>query len=191
MKQIALYARVSTGRQRTDPQLRELRRYAKARKWKVVGEYVDRGQSGAKDSRPELNRLMDDLYKGKAEGVLVWKFDRFARSLRHLVVTLEDFRERGIGFASMTENIDVETSMGRAMFGMIGAMAQLERDLISERVKVGLASARAKGQALGRPRVKVDVKGLVRLSRTKGVREIARQTGLSPATVSRRLNEGR
>ena len=188
MKQVAIYARVSTERQKTDPQLRDLRIFAKSRGWQVKDEYIDRGESGTKVSRPELNRLMDDVREGRVDGVLVWKFDRFARSLHHLVVTLQEFNERGIGFISYQENIDLSTSMGRAMYGIIGAMAQLERDMISERVKAGLASARAKGQRLGRPRVEIDVERVRKLAETKSVREVAREVGTSPATVWRMVS---
>lgn len=130
---------------------------------------------------------MDDARKGKFEGVLVWRFDRFARSLKHLVNTLAEFEDRGVGFVSYQENLDLSTSTGKAMFGIIGAMAQLERDIITERVKAGLETARAQGIKLGRPRVDIDVDQVVRLSKKLSVREVAKKTGYSASSVWRAL----
>ena len=185
MKQVAIYVRVSTGMQSPQLQLRDLRKFAKSSRWRIFREYVDRGESGTSSSHPELNQLMDDARKGKFEGVLVWRFDRFARSLKHLVNTLAEFEDRGVGFVSYQENLDLSTSMGKAMFGIIGAMAQMERDIIAERVKAGLETARAQGKKLGRPRVDVDVDRIMRLSEKSSVREIAKKTGYSPSTVWR------
>jgi len=135
MKRIAIYARVSTNDQSTDPQLLDLRRYVADRSWESFKEYVDEGVSGTKDSRPALNQLMDDARKKKFDVVLVWRFDRFARSTRHLINALEEFKNLGIDFVSYQENIDTSSPLGSAIFTIISAVAQLERDIIAERVK--------------------------------------------------------
>jgi len=150
----ALYARVSTvnGQQDPEMQLRELREYAVRRGLEMTGEYVDHGVSGAKDSRPALNRLMADAKQRKFDILLVWKLDRFARSLKHLVNALAEFEALGIAFVSLRDNLDLTTPSGRLMFQIIGAMAEFERALIQERVRAGLRNAVAKGKRLGRPR---------------------------------------
>jgi DNA invertase Pin-like site-specific DNA recombinase len=125
-RRVALYARVSTNDQRADLQLHDLRRLAEQRGWKVVGEYIDEGYSGTKDRRPALDKLMADSRKGRFDVVAVWRFDRWARSVRHLVVTLDDFRERGIDFVSVNDGIDTSTAAGRMVFAVIAAMAAYE-----------------------------------------------------------------
>ena len=149
-KRIALYARVSTSNGQQDPemQLRALREYAERRNLTIVGEYIDR-MTGSKDSRPSLNRLMADAGQRKFDAVLVWKLDRFGRSLRHLVNTLAELEARGLTFISLRDNLDLSTPSGRLMFQIIGAMAEFERSLIQERVKAGLRNAKAKGRRLG------------------------------------------
>jgi DNA invertase Pin-like site-specific DNA recombinase len=151
-KRVALYGRVSTNNGQ-DPamQIRELREYCKHRGWKVHDEYIDRGISGAKDSRPELDRLMNDAHRRKFDVIAVWKFDRFARSVSHLLRALETFRSLGIEFVSLSEAVDTTTPAGKMMFTVLGAVAELERSLIGERVRAGLRNAKAKGKRLGRP----------------------------------------
>src|SRR5271168_657903 len=152
---IAIYARVSTKNgQDPEMQLAELREYIRNRKWKIAGEYVDKGISGASDSRPELNRLMADANRRRFDVVAVWKFDRFARSVSHLLRALETFRSLGIEFISVSESIDTSTPAGKMVFTVLGAVAELERSLIGERVKAGLRNAKAKGKKLGRPALK-------------------------------------
>src|SRR5271168_1659596 len=154
---IAIYARVSTKNgQDPEMQLTELREYIRNRRWKIAGEYVDRGISGASDSRPELNRLMADANRRRFDVVVVWKFDRFARSVSHLLRALETFRALGIEFVSLSESIDTSTPTGKMVFTVLGAVAELERSLIAERVRAGLRNPRSKGKRLGRPRVPVD-----------------------------------
>jgi DNA invertase Pin-like site-specific DNA recombinase len=155
---VAIYARVSTTNHGQDVSLqtRELRQFAEARGWKLADEYVDAGVSGSKDSRPELNRLMADAKRRRFDVVLVWKLDRFGRSLRHLVNALAEFESLGIAFVSLSDNLDLSTASGRLMFNIIGAMAEFERELIRERVKAGMKNAKAKGARIGRPRVAVD-----------------------------------
>src|SRR5436853_7897378 len=134
---VGIYARVSTliG-QSPEMQLTELREYASRRGWEIFGEYVDSGISGSKESRPELNRLMSDAHQRKIDAVLVWKIDRFGRSLKHLVNSLADLSAYGVAFISLRDNLDLSTPSGRLMFQMIGAMAEFERSLIQERVDV-------------------------------------------------------
>jgi DNA invertase Pin-like site-specific DNA recombinase len=182
----ALYARVSTNGhgQTVEPQLLELREYCERRGWQIVGEYLDEGISGAKDSRPELNRLVADAHKRRFDAVIVWKFDRFARSVSHLLRALETFNALGIAFVSLSEQIDTTTPTGRMIFTVLGAVAELERSLIAERVRAGLRNARAKGKRLGRPRVAVDAVRIAAL-RAQGLSwpAVARQMGLSVGTV--------
>ncbi len=181
---VALYARVSTTDKGQDPevQLVPLREYTQARGWTIYQEYVDQGVSGAKERRPALDQLSADAKRRLFDAVLVWRFDRFARSTRHLVNALHEFRHLGIAFVSYQENLDTSSPMGEAMFTIIGAMAQLERDITRERVKAGVARARARGKQLGRPR-KVFHRDHVEQLRSQGLsyREIGKQLGISPA----------
>jgi DNA invertase Pin-like site-specific DNA recombinase len=183
---VAIYVRVSTTVQDAGLQTRELRQFAEARGWKLADEYVDTGVSGAKDSRPELNRLMADAKRRRFDVVLVWKLDRFGRSLRHLVNALAEFESLGIAFVSLSDNLDLSTASGRLMFNIIGAMAEFERELIQERVKAGIRNARAKGRRIGRPRVAVDVARIAAL-RASGLswRTIERELGISVRTARR------
>jgi DNA invertase Pin-like site-specific DNA recombinase len=152
---IAIYARVSTKNgQDPEMQLAELREYIRSRKWNIVGEYVDRGISGASDSRPELNRLMADANRRRFDVVAVWKFDRFAPSVSHLLRALETFRALGIEFVSLSENIDTSTPTGKMVFTVLASVSELERSLIGERVRAGIRNAKARGTRLGRPPLK-------------------------------------
>jgi DNA invertase Pin-like site-specific DNA recombinase len=146
---VGLYARVSTRRQDAEMQIRELRLYCKRRGWKVAGEYVDHGISGAIDSRPELDRLMRDCRKRFLSAVVVFRYDRFARSLRHLVNALSEFNCLGIDFISLHEGVDTSTPNGRLVFGIFASISEFERELISQRIRSGLDAARARGP-LGR-----------------------------------------
>lgn len=184
----ALYARVSTSGhgQTVEPQLLELREYCERRGWQIVGEYLDEGISGAKDSRPQLDRMMKDAIHRKFDTVIVWKFDRFARSVSHLLRALETFSALGVAFVSLSEQIDTTTPTGKMIFTVLGAVAELERSLIAERVRAGLRNARAKGKRLGRPRVAVDAARIAAL-RASGASwpNIAKQLGVSVGTVWR------
>jgi DNA invertase Pin-like site-specific DNA recombinase len=153
---VGVYARVSTSEQNSENQLIDLRRYAEQRGWKLQKEYVDHGVSGAKDSRPALDALMQDARRRKLDVVLVVKFDRFARSARHLLNALDEFRSLGIDFCSLYDAVDTTTPYGKAMFTIAGAMAELERELIRQRVRNGVQKARERGKRLGRPRLYVD-----------------------------------
>lgn len=153
----AIYARVSTTHgQDVGMQTRELHEFAARRGWTVAGEYVDSGISGSKERRPRLDALMADAGRRKFDCVLVYRYDRFARSLRHLVNALEQFRALGIEFVSLHEGVDTSTPNGRLIFGIFASIAEFERELIRDRVKSGLRNARAKGKTLGRPRKTLD-----------------------------------
>jgi DNA invertase Pin-like site-specific DNA recombinase len=188
---VALYARVSTHNGQQDPevQLRELREYCASRGCEICGEYVDH-LSGAKDKRPALARLMAEAHRRRFDAVVVWKFDRFARSVSHLLRALETFRSLGIEFVSLSEQVDTSTPMGKLVFTVLGAVAELERSLIVERVKAGLRNARAKGRRLGRPRVSVSIVKIREL-RAEGLtlRDIAKRCRVSKTTVIRTLNQ--
>ena len=187
---VATYARVSTKNNGQDPetQLLALREYAQARKLEVFSEYTDIGISGSKDSRPALNRLMADARKRRFDTVLVARFDRFARSTRHLVLALEEFNALGVDFISLSESVDTSTPMGKMVYTVIAAVAELERSLIRERVVMGLQRAKAQGKKLGRPKVEASEHQLLQLcEQGMSSRQIAKQLGLSPSTVLRRL----
>ena len=189
---VGLYGRVSTTDKGQDPelQLKDLRTYANARGWKVFGEYVDKGESGAKDRRPQLDRLMEDARKRRIDGILVWKLDRFGRSLKSLVTTLEELRALGIQFVSYTENLDFSTPAGRAMANLIGVFAEFERDLIRERVRAGIQNAKSKGIRVGRrPLIDKRLLGTVRDMKGRGmsIRGISRELGLSKSLVHKTL----
>jgi DNA invertase Pin-like site-specific DNA recombinase len=189
---VAIYARVSTANgQSPEMQLSDLREYASRCGWKVFAEYVDNGVSGAKESRPELNRLMADAHRRHIDVVLCWKVDRFGRSLKHLVNSLADLDSYGIAFVSLRDNLDLSTPSGRLMFQIIGAMAEFERSLIQERVRAGLRNAKLKGKTLGRPKRIVNRDEMMRL-RAMGAsyRQIATEVGASPGTVRTRLLVG-
>jgi len=183
---VAIYARVSTLDQNPEMQLAALREYAVRRGLEIVEEYVDCGVSGTKDRRPALDRLIHGARQRQFDVVLVWKFDRFARSVHHLIEALEEFRSLGIQFISYTEAIDTTTALGQAMFTIISAIAALERDLIVERVRAGMARAKAQGKRLGRPRANVDA-AEVRALRAQGrsLKQVADQFGISKTTVIR------
>jgi DNA invertase Pin-like site-specific DNA recombinase len=181
---VAIYARVSTNDQRADLQLDALRQLAEQRGWTIYEEYVDAGYSGRKDRRPALDRLMADARKGKFHIAAVWRFDRFGRSLRHLVTALDEFHDLGIQFVSTQDGIDTGTATGRLMFAVVGAMAQFEAELVRERTIAGLGAARRRGVRLGRRPVRVDVERAREL-RGQGLsyRQLAVELGASVGTV--------
>ncbi len=188
----AIYARVSTANNGQDPsmQTRELREYCERRGWTVAGEYVDIGISGTKETRPELDRLMADAHRRRFDIVAVWKFDRMARSVSHLLRVLETFGSLGIHFVSLSEAIDTATPAGKMVFTVLGAVAELERSLIVERVRAGLRNAKAKGKHLGRPRVAVDVARIAALrAQGRSWPQIAEQLGVGVGTAYRAYQE--
>jgi DNA invertase Pin-like site-specific DNA recombinase len=145
----AVYARVSTLDQEPENQLQEIRRYAQARGWAAV-EYVDRGVSGAKDRRPALDQMLADAKRRKFDVVVCWRLDRLGRNLKHLISLLDELQALGVAFVSLAEGIDATTPAGKLQMHILGAIAEFERDRIRERVRAGLARARAQGQRLGR-----------------------------------------
>lgn len=187
-KRVAVYVRVSTKDQSVDMQLNDLKRYSKERGLSIFKIYEDNGISGTKETRPALNELMNDAKKKKFDIVLVWRFDRFARSTKHLVTALHEFRHLGIDFISFQENIDTSSPLGEAIFTIISAMSTLERDIIAERVKGGLRKARAKGKRLGRPKNIVDTDKVIEYRKqNKSIRQIASELNLSKGAVQRTL----
>jgi DNA invertase Pin-like site-specific DNA recombinase len=186
---VALYTRVSTLDQSVEMQSSDLRRYCDQRGFEVYKEYSDQGISGTKDKRPGLDELMADARKRKFDAVLCWRFDRFARSTKHLIISLEEFRNLGIDFISYQENIDTASPLGKAMFTIVSAIAELERNILLERVRAGLKRAKENGAILGRPkRLDLDVKELQKM-RKKGLsfRQIAKQVKACPGTVYKSL----
>ena len=150
-------------------QLSDLRTYAGARGWKIFKEYIDIGRSGSKEQRPAFIRLMEDAKKRKVDIILVWRLDRFGRSLKHLIVSLDELRTLGEGFVSYKESLDFTTPTGRLMFHLLAAFSEFEKEVIKERVRAGLAHAKAKGRRLGR-RPKIDT----RLLGTNPLKSLAR-----------------
>jgi len=188
---VARYLRVSKLDQ--DPQLQddETAHLATARGWQVVDTYVDHGVSGTRERRPQLDRLLRDARKRRFDAVLVWRSDRLFRSLRHMVGTIEELTELGIGFVSAREPFDTTTPTGKLMLHLVAAFAEFERAVLIERVRAGLAVARRRGKRLGRPRVRVDVERALQL-RAAGVslRAVARTLGCGLATLCRALEHG-
>lgn len=185
MKRAAIYTRVSTGEQNADLQTRELPEFCQRRGWHLAETYSD-VMTGAKDKRPALDRLMADARRGKFDVVAVWRFDRFARSTSHLLRALEEFASLGIDFVSLTEAIDTSTPAGRMVFTVLGAVAELERSIIRERVIAGQRAAKSRGVKFGRPVVAVNT-AQVRKLRDNGLswRAIAAQTGMTKDTLRR------
>ena len=187
----AIYARVSTRNgQSPQMQLEELRAYCTRRGWEIAGEFVDNGISGARECRPALDRLLADCRKRLVDAVIVYRYDRFARSLRQLVNALEEFRTLGIDFISLHEGVDTSTPNGRLVFGIFASIAEFERELIRERVRSGIAAAKAKGKRLGRPRAAVDVSRIATLrAQGRSWRVIADELGIGKGTVQRAFQE--
>jgi DNA invertase Pin-like site-specific DNA recombinase len=185
-KKTALYCRVSTGNQSTglEAQVRALREYCNRNNITDYLIYEDENQSGVKHSRPALDRMMRDVREGLIDKVIVYSFSRYARSVTHLLRALEEFKKLSVGFVSITESIDTNTPLGSAVFTILGAVAQLERDLIAERVRNGLANAKAKGVRIGR--LKTRDSDLIRKLKARGMtyRQIAQIAGCSPGAVS-------
>jgi DNA invertase Pin-like site-specific DNA recombinase len=185
----AVYARVSTFDQEPENQLQELRRYVEARGWSGV-EYVDRGVSGTKDRRPALDQLVADAKRRRFDLLVCWRLDRLGRNLRHLITLLDDLQALGIGFVTLGEGIDTTSPAGRLQMAVLAAIAAFERDRIAERVRAGLARAKAQGVRLGRPRRRIDSE---RLATVAGLseREAARRLGIPRSTLQRWLAQNR
>jgi DNA invertase Pin-like site-specific DNA recombinase len=189
---VAIYYRVSTADQSHDAQIRELREYASRRGLQITDEYLDTA-SGAKKSRPELDRMLKDVRSRKVDIVLVWTFDRFARSTSHLLSTLEEFQALGIDFVSYSQQIDTTTPAGKLTFTVLAAIAEFEREMIRERVGSGMAAAKAKGKRIGRRRIPMAKQNRVRRLRSEGMsfRKIAAELGISVGTAAGYAKERR
>ena len=188
MKRIGVYLRVSTQDQSTELQLKEIKAYLAARGWDDVKIYEDKA-TGTNANRAMLKALLNDVRERKIDTVIVWKLDRFARSLKDLITMLQELNELGVEFISLKDQLDLSTSAGKLMVHIIGAFAQFEADIIKERVRAGIANAKSKGQKLGRP-VQIDASKVIAL-RSEGwsLGKIAKQLGVSKAGVHKTLSE--
>ena len=196
MIRAALYARVSTIGHGQDVQLQldELRQVAAMRGWRVVDEYVDDGVSGAKTSRPGLDRMLADVQAGRLDLVAVWKLDRLGRSLPHLLTVLDQLAGAGVGFASLRDaGVDTTSPTGRLLLQVLGAFAEFERAMVRERVRAGVKRAQAAGRHCGRPRQGTDDKALLAartlLDQGWSWRAVAEATSMQKDTLRRRLSE--
>lgn len=181
----AIYARVSTNRQDTGLEAQISACKEKARNAMTFTDTI----SGAKDSRPGLDQLMDKIKAGEISRVYIFSLSRLGRSLIHLVTLIKEFQAHNVILLSLTEGFDLSTPAGRFAFNVLASAAEYEREIICERVKNGLENAKAKGHAPGRPEIKVDIKRLRELSKQHTCREIAKKIGVSASTVSRRLRK--
>ena len=180
---VGLYARVSTHDQTTENQLIELRAYVAARGWSAV-EYVDHGVSGAKDRRPALDQLVADVRRHRVRAVICWRLDRLGRSLRHLVMLLDDWNSRGVAFVTLGEGIDTSTPAGRLVAGVLGSIAEFERARLQERIRAGLARVRAQGRRLGRKPCSIPDEQFASVAKLS-TRQAAQQLGVSHTVVAR------
>ena len=192
MKKAIIYARVSTRDQNPQMQIKDLRKYVKARKLKLIREYVDYA-SGSDNGRTNYLKLIDDVRKRKCDVVVVWKFDRFARSTKELINALEEFKLLGVDFISFQENVDTSTPAGKVLFTMISAFAEFEREVIRERVIAGMKAAKEKGKRIGRPPIKKYQVDEVKKLKSKGIpwREIIKRVGISKSSYYDIINKKR
>ena len=192
-KSVAIYARVSTDKQKVDMQLRELRNFVKRSRWKIFAEFIDQGYTGATTKRPAFTEMMTTAKRRKFDIVLVWKLDRLSRSLKDLINTLDELGTLGIHFISYDNNLDTTTPTGKLVFQIIGAVAEFEKDIIRERVKAGLETARQKGNRLGRPLINDEIIEQALILRKQGLsfRKIENQLGLGEGTIRKRFNSSR
>jgi DNA invertase Pin-like site-specific DNA recombinase len=186
----ALYLRVSTLDQNPESQLHDLLQLAQQRGWEVVGRYVDHGVSGTRSRRPGLDQLMADAGRGKFDVVVCWACDRMARSVRHFLEVLDELNHVGVAFVSYREQIDTAGPLGRAIMVIVGAIAELERSLIIERVRAGMRRAKLEGRHIGRNPLDVDVNA-IRRDRARGMslREIGKLHRIGKTTVFRILKD--
>ncbi len=190
-KSVAIYARVSTDRQKVDMQLNELRQFVDRSGWNIHEEYIDQNFSGGNTKRPAFTAMMDAARKRKFDLLLVWKLDRLSRSLKDLIVTLDDLRAFGIDFVSYDNNLDTSTPTGKLVFQIVGAVAEFEKEIIRERVVAGLATARNKGKRLGRPPVSKYVYDQALKMRSEGLsfRNIGKVLGIDEGTIRKRARK--
>jgi DNA invertase Pin-like site-specific DNA recombinase len=190
LKRIAIYARVSTDRQSTESQLNTLREYIEKREWNLFKEYIDEGFTGSNTKRPAFKEMMADAKKRRFDVLLVYKLDRLSRSLKDLIITLDDLKSTGIDFVSYDNSLDTTTPTGRLIFHVVGSVAEFEREIIKERVKSGLENARRKGKRLGRPPVSSALVEEAKRLRSQGMpyRKIGLQLGIPESTVRANIN---
>ena len=185
-QKVAIYVRISTGSQTVENQERELLAHCQRQGWQVFKVYRDRGFSGAVADRPALKEMMADARLKKFDLLAVWKIDRLARSISHLLEVLTELKGLGIGFVSLTEAINTETAQGRMLCSFLGAIGEFERELTIERVKSGMARAKAAGVRIGRPRAGFDVNEAIRLKQDgQSWSQVSKAVGASSATVRR------
>jgi DNA invertase Pin-like site-specific DNA recombinase len=189
MKRVVIYTRVSSADQNVATQLCDLRPLAKARGYVIVGEYTDT-ISGAKAKRPGLDKLLSDSRRGRFDVVLVWAFDRMARSVRHFLEVLDELTRLNIAFVSFRENVDTDSALGRAMIVILAAISELERSIIVERVKSGMRRAKLEGRQIGRARLDIDRQQVVEDRRTgMSLTLVARKHSISRASVCRLMKQ--
>ena len=188
-KAVAIYARVSTDRQTVDMQIHELKAYVDRRGWDLLREFIDQGYSGSDTKRPAFQEMMNEAKKRKFDVLLVWKLDRLSRSMKDLVMVLNELGGLGIDFVSYDNNLDTSTPTGKLVFHVIGAVAEFEKDIIKERVKAGLENAKRKGKKLGRPGVDDSIIEEAKVLREEGksFRKIGKELGVSEGTVRQGL----
>lgn len=190
-KTIAIYARVSTDKQKVDMQLNELRQFAARSGWTIYEEYIDQNFTGANTNRPAFQEMMEAARKRRFDMLLVWKLDRLSRSLKDLINTIDELGSSGIDFISYDNNLDTSTPTGKLVFQIVGAVAEFEKDIIRERVVAGLAAARNKGKQLGRPPIPQTVYDKAVKMRSEGLsfRKIGRVLGVDEGTIRKRFNK--
>jgi DNA invertase Pin-like site-specific DNA recombinase len=185
---VAVYLRVSTLDQDPESQGREVRAFVAGRGWEIIETYQDLGISGAKARRPALDRLLKDAWRGRFQAVVVWDLSRMARSTLNALQLLREFQEMKVRLIAVKQTFDTDTPLGRAFFTLAAMFAELEREILIERVRAGMARARAEGKRIGRPVRFMDLVELRRLREEgQSIREIARQVGVPRSTVAKRL----
>jgi DNA invertase Pin-like site-specific DNA recombinase len=193
MRKAVIYARVSTNSQECGAQINELREYAKRAKYQVIQEFLDTGHTGKHTRRPAFKKMMELVKKRKINIILVWKLDRLSRSMKDLVNTVEQLEHYGVDLCSYDNQIDTSSPGGKLLFHIMGAVAEFEREIISERVKAGLRNAKRKGVKLGRPKTPAHIICTAEELRNQGMtfRAIGAKLGISEAMVRKGLKEGR
>ena len=188
-RSVAIYARVSTDKQKVEMQLAELREYVQRANWKIYREFIDNGYSGKNTARPALGEMMGEARRRKFDLVLVWKLDRLSRSLKDLITTLDELGHLGIDFISYDNKIDTSSPTGKLVFQVIGAVAEFERNIILERVKAGLRNAKRNGKRLGRPPISPRIIEKANQLRSEGLsyRQIGKKLGISEGMVRKGL----
>ena len=190
-KKVAIYARVSTDKQKVDMQLLELRDFIKRSGWAVYDEFIDQGYTGSNTKRPAFREMMNEAHKRKFDILLVWKLDRLSRSLKDLINTLDELGHLDIHFISYDNNLDTTTPTGKLVFQIIGAVAEFEKDIIRERVVAGLENAKQKGKRLGRPTISNYIFEKAKELRKQGLsfRKIEKELGVGEGTIRKKLKE--